>query len=118
MEFPIIFNKCPLCGCPDTVTRLACEEEMEKGIIPKDAPVALERTQIPLMGKVPPKLTVRMLIASWDVCAGDPPGSCGHRYCTRVDIVTTPVQVQAPKMPGPGGQFPGFPQGLKPQGFG
>ena len=116
MEFPIVFEKCPLCGCTETVTRMACEEEKEKGVIPKDAFVAFERTQMPLMGKIPPKLTVRILVASWDLCV-----DCGNKYCTRVDIQTVPVSVQGPKMPGqqPGhmGQFPGFPHGMKP-GFG
>lgn len=114
MEFPIEFKKCPICECTETVTRLACEEEKEKGIIPKEAFVAIERTQMPLMGKIPPKLTVRILIASWDICSG-----CGYKYCTRVDIQTTPVQMQAPKMPGQGQLPPGlqFPPGMKP-GFG
>jgi len=119
MEFPIEFTKCPACGCLDTVTRLACEEEMEKGIIPKGAHVALETSQIPLIGSTPPKLSCRVLIASWDICA-----ECGQRYCTRVQIVTQPVQVKMQNPPAgfpgnfPGGKFPGgFPPGTHP-GFG
>jgi len=104
MKFPIEFKKCPICGCTETVTRLACEEEKEKGVIPKEAFVSMEKTQVPLMGNMPPKLTVRVLIACWDVCV-----DCGHKYCTRVEIQTTQVQIQGPKMPGqlpPGFQFP------------
>ena len=111
--FPVEFSKCPLCGCPETVTRLACEEEKEKGIIPKESFVSMEKTQVPLMGRTPPKLTVRVLIACWDVCV-----DCGNRYCTRVEIQTTQVQVRPPQMPqGFPGSFPSFPPGAHP-GFG
>ena len=101
---PINFPLCWNCGHDKTATQLACQEEKDKGVIEKDAFVSMRKTGVPLIGKIPPKLTVNVLIAHWDVCL-----KCGVERCTRVEVITQPVQVQMGNAPPgfPGGQFPG-----------
>lgn len=99
IKFPMEFNKCPICGCPDTVCQIATEELKEKGKILRGAFVSLEKVIVPLEQ---PHLvaTVSLLVCHYDVCA-----ECGTRYCTRVDRTTGMAQ---PIM-GPGKGPPPFP---------
>ncbi len=99
MEFPKVFDKCPLCKCPETLCKLAWEEDVELGKISqasKDMFVSAEKIAVPL---VDPKrgvaLSVTVLVYHYDVCA-----KCGHRYCIKAEKTTQPVQMQ------PGSQFP------------
>lgn len=89
-RFPIFFEKCPNCGCTETLTRLAWDEEAEKGRVNKDTPVAAEHIATPLIDpKKPPVLSASILIQHFDTCAG-----CGMRYCTKAEIGTGPITMQ------------------------
>lgn len=108
-RFPIVFGKCPNCGCTDTITQLAWDEEAEKGRVNKDTPVAAEHLQAPL---IDPKktigITAGILILSVDWCA-----DCGTRYCTKAEIGTGQIGMG----PAPG-QRGGPSGGLMPKGYG
>lgn len=96
MFTPLIFEACPLCGGEETASRLAANAE---GSIPKDQFISLEKKITYL--KDPAKqvgLSVPTIFSHFDICA-----TCGHFYCTKVEVVNLPVQVkQAP------GGFPPF----------
>lgn len=103
-KFPIDFL-CPICKSKETVAQAACKKEKDEGRISPEAFVSLEKMTTPLIGDKPPVgLTVRGLLAHYDVCL-----NCGMRYCTRVEIITIPVTVTAPK---------GFPPTQPPFGKG
>lgn len=101
ITFPIEFSKCPVCGCPDTVCRLAVKEEIENGRFSEGQFVSLEKVATPLIDpKHPPAISAQLLLCHYDCCA-----KCGTRYCTRAEKVTGVV-----------GMKPG--QGQGPKGFG
>lgn len=110
---PIEFKECPICRllaailqdeklrCSNTVGQLETEEMKEKGQIPKNAFMSLEKVIVPLI-QSPLAAVIPVLLCHYDVCA-----KCGTRYCTRVDKGTG--------MPGPPpGKQPGFPPGQMP----
>lgn len=109
-RFPIIFEKCPYCGCTDTLTKLAWEEEAEKGRVNKDTPVAAEHIQVPL---IDPKktigITAGILLLHVDWCANP---ECGRRRLISAEVVTGQVGMG----PAPGRNT--GPSGLMPKGFG
>jgi len=107
-KFPMTFDKCPMCGCEETITQVAWAEEAEKGKVVKDTPVAAQHLQIPLMDpKKPPLLTVGILLIQADFCAG-----CGMLYSRNAQTITGQVNMGPP----PGGK--NGPGGLMPKGFG
>lgn len=101
-KFPMEFNKCPICGCPDTISRLAYKQEVvDKGKGP-EAFASSEKRPIPLIDPQKATLSVPVLLEHYDTCA-----RCGMRYCTKAEVITMGVGAfQQPGMKG----F-GFPQG-------
>lgn len=88
-------DKCWVCGCRDTVCRLGAAEEQEKGILPKDTFLSLEKMVTPLFNpQSPPIAGAKGIMCHYDVCA-----KCGHRYCTRAEKI--PVNIKF-GMPGKG----------------
>ena len=78
MSFPLLFEKCPICGCMDTVYRLGVADDPS---ISEDTFPSMEKKVTPLQDFT--KIfnpTVRVLLRHYDTCAG-----CGLDYCTRVD---------------------------------
>jgi hypothetical protein len=107
-RFPIVFEKCPHCGCTETLTKLAWDEEAEKGRVNKDTPVAAEHLKVPLID--PTKtigITGGILLLHVDWCANP---ECGRRRLVKAEVVTGKVGIGPP----PGQQ--GWPSGG--QGFG
>jgi len=99
--FPIEFNKCPICGCPDTVCRLAYKQEIvDKGRGP-EAFASSEKRPVPLMDPRSAALAIPMLIEHLDTCA-----RCGLRYCTKAEIAIGKVGMMPPGMGQPPGGFP------------
>ena len=110
-RFPIVFEKCPHCGCEETITQLAWAEEAEKGRVNKDTIVAAEHLNIPLIDpKKPPILSAGILLLHVDWCANP---ECGMRRLTKAEVVTGQIGMG----PGPG-QQPRGPGGLIPRGHG
>ncbi len=103
MEFPIIFPKCPACGCPDTVARLACADDPS---VDPTAFASLEKLLVPIqdLSKLTTP-TVKAFVVHYDVCA-----QCGTRYCTKAEIIFMPVRL-APGTPGTPGARPPFGRG-------
>ena len=88
-------DKCPSCGCRDTVCRLGATEEQKREVLPKDAFVSLEKVMVPLFNpQNPPIAGAKGILCHYDVCA-----KCGTRYCTRAEKI--PVNIKF-GMPGKG----------------
>ncbi len=103
-SLPLVFDKCPWCGCEEKITVLACQDVKD---IPEGTPVAATRIGIPLMGSHPPiGLTIQTLLLSFDYCA-----ECGRQYLVKAEKVTSPIQFQMKQgqAQGPGGNGPGLP---------
>lgn len=99
-RFPIIFEKCPNCGCTETTCRLAYKEEVvDKGKGP-EAFASSEKRPIPLLDPRSSVLTVPTLVEHYDACA-----KCGLRYCTKAEIVNAGIRMQPPQ-PGKADSFP------------
>jgi hypothetical protein len=108
-RFPMTFDKCPYCGCTETIARLAWQEEAEKGSVDKDTFIASQIIKVPLIDlKKFTGVTARILLIYIDWCA-DP--QCGRGYCVKAEIVSGPVQLMPFGKPPPGG--PGALGGLK-----
>jgi len=84
MEFPMIFERCPICGCKNTVCREACADEPS---IPKGTFVSMEKKITPIQNLTAISTpTTRVLLRHYDTCA-----KCGLDYCTRVEKTTIPT---------------------------
>lgn len=81
MSFPLTFNRCPSCGCKDTVCRLACADDPS---IPKGTFLSLEKKITPIQDftKISTP-TTKILLRHYDTCS-----KCGLDYCTRVEKTT------------------------------
>ncbi len=96
-QWPKEFNQCPICGCPDTVCRLAYQQEVvDKGKGP-DVFASSERRGVPLTDPKTAALTVPTLVEHFDTCA-----KCGLRYCTKAEIQQAQIKI----IPGRGSQMP------------
>jgi hypothetical protein len=105
-EYVKEFDKCPNCGCRETITRKAWDSEIDAGRLAEKArgyPVGAENTMFALQDPLkPPAFQVGALLISYDICS-----DCGTKYCVRVEKKVMPV---TGKMPGQGQQGP-FPFG-------
>lgn len=82
--FPIAFDKCPSCGCEDTITRLAAKGSKD---IPEGTFVSAEQTRAFMVSSSLPKgLTVGVLMIHKDFCAG-----CGRQYVTKAEFLSIPT---------------------------
>ena len=106
LKFPILFTRCPACGCEDTVARQIKKEEVAKGKISPDANVAISQTVTPMLDqkKLSQVLSVTTLVSYYDICL-----KCGCYYCFRIDKGQGMVQLGGPQPPPDKTQF-GFPQ--------
>ncbi len=101
-EFPLRFNKCPVCGCEETVCGSVEATERANGRFQSDfhPTLAVETVAIfdPTLAQqllVPRR--VPALVAYLDACA-----RCGCVYCRKVELGQGEV-TPAPKRPMPGG---------------
>ncbi len=90
MEFPLLFDKCPLCGCKKRVLESVGGEEMKKGKVGKD--MIFSTTQPIALALVDPRKTVisaLTLTVFRDICV-----DCGHEYvvCIRHKVLPWPPQ--------------------------
>ena len=106
LDFPLVFEKCPMCGCPDTVANLVADEEKTKGKLDKALKVCKEAVQTvvadprKMMGLI---MKVPVIIWYRDVCAG-----CGIERYIRIERQDVVPQQKLP--PGMLDQMPpGFP---------
>lgn len=99
-KFPKYFEKCPICGCPDTTCRLAYKQEVVEKKRGPDAFASSEKRPTPLIDPRKATLVTPVLVEHFDTCA-----KCGLRYCTKAEI----TQGKIGTIPGMKGQ--GFQQG-------
>lgn len=87
MPLPIEFEKCPVCHSKDTICRLVCADEPS---IPKGTFVSLEKLFTPIqdINRIVAPM-IKGILVHFDICA-----KCGHRYCTKAEITSAPVQIQ------------------------
>lgn len=96
LQFPIEFDKCPVCGSTRRLVALVTDEEIEKGNIKKETkgkipflsgraaifdPTALKLISIPSHCPV--------LVGYFDICL-----ECGTLYCTKIEKHIGHVQVE------------------------
>ena len=81
-SFPLEFKKCPICGCPDTITRLAYKEEVVDKGRGSEAFMSPEKLMTPLVDPLKATLVLPVLVEHRDSCA-----KCGFRYCVKAEIV-------------------------------
>ncbi len=113
-RFPIVFEKCPHCGSTETVTKLAWDEEAEKGRVNLDTPVAAEHIQTPLIDpKKPVGVSAGILVLHIDWCANP---ECGGRRLTKAEVLQGAVGMGP--APGQKGGPGAGPSGLIPKGYG
>lgn len=94
----VSFDRCPRCGCKDTVARKFVTEEVRKRAGWGDAFVSLEKVMTPLFNpQNPPIGNATGIVAHYDVCF-----KCGLRYCTRAEVIVVPISYDMTKLP-PGG---------------
>jgi len=92
LKFPIVHDKCPVCGRPRSITQRVRDEEVAKGRVPKDMPVVALRAVSPIteMKTILLGLSiVPVLTHELDVC------ECGVVYSVnsvRQDMPTSDVQ--------------------------
>ncbi len=91
IQFPIVFKRCPLCGCEDTVLARYKKENKLNAVI------ATFRLLVPLADMtqvVSPQIPAIELLK--DVCAG-----CGHEYVTIINKISIRAQFNVKGMSGP-----------------
>lgn len=100
-KFPMVFNKCPICGCPDRICQLAYNEEVKKGRAQESLASDVGRIMTPLNSPSKAILFVNVLVKHYDDCA-----KCGMRYCIKAEVVQGKIGMIPQQQKG----F-GFPQG-------
>ena len=83
LAFPIITDKCPVCGSTERVAQIVGEEEATKGKLPKGTPMSLLTSPSVMADMKAIMLSigkVTVLISIFDVCA-----NCHAVYASRID---------------------------------
>lgn len=101
LQFPLVFPKCPVCGCEETVAERVKDEEIAKGKIKTQIHAAMSRSMTPVADQraIITLLSVPMLVSFYDVCA-----RCGSVRAVRIEKGEALI---GPDKPPPG--MPGMP---------
>jgi len=103
-QYPVIFDKCPLCGCKERLIEEAVNEEIAKGRINPGMEFGLEApTASVLWDQTKPSLQAPGIIPMKDICA-----ECGFPYYRKIQKVEMPVTRLIPPKP----QQPPFLRGM------
>ena len=114
MNYPIKFEKCPVCGSDKRIVNEETKIEIEKGNLPDGAKIPALISQSKLVDMSTQMLLVRksfpVLMGFIDICA-----DCGTLYCVEVQKATGVIDPQVRSQPpgmyrpnGDGGQAPPF----------
>ena len=106
MEYPKLFDKCPSCGCEETIAQMEANKEVEAGRMRPGTKLPMIIIQTPLfdaqkLAKIVATHPIELLVSFVDACT-----MCGTLYCRDVQkqqgIVTNDPNVQKglPQMPG------------------
>lgn len=94
---PITYDKCPHCNSTERVTKVAWDEEVAKGKLPKEITPSLGTVTLPLIDqRKPPPAFFSILACYFDICL-----KCGTMYCWRIERRSG--NILQPRMPGRGG---------------
>ena len=106
LQFPLTWNKCPNCGCSDTLARTVKNEQVAKGKMKEDVILAIRQIVTPAvdMREVGHMLSIPMLVTFYDICLG-----CGNEYCVGANKVDSLITAQPGSLQGPGGTMFGKP---------
>lgn len=86
MDFPLTYDKCPLCGCKERVLENIANEEKAKGKLPKDMLFSSTIPQIALVLAAPQTLlSARSIVRYTDNCR-----RCGYEYTFRIEHKVMP----------------------------
>ena len=102
--YPKTWDKCPVCGCTDTIANSVLQEEKDKGKIGKEAKAYISQTQSLIADMTKAFLTAPVITAYYDICV-----DCGIVYCVHVEVVQASPQMTQlkPGQQGPGGIYKG-----------
>lgn len=95
LKFPIVHDKCPVCGWTKKVAEIMRDEEAAKGKVPKDSHMVAMRAVTPIAEFQTILLglsIVPVLTYEFDVCANP---DCGIFYCVNIlrqDMPTSDLQ--------------------------
>lgn len=105
LQFPMIFSKCPACGCKETVARKMKDEEVAKGEIKGEVNAAMAQSVTPIMDQreLVAVRRVPILVTFYDVCL-----KCGCYYALRVEKTEGYIDATKPRQ----GPPPGLPFGF------
>lgn len=85
MEFPLIYDKCPVCGCKERVLETIANEEKKQGKLPKDL-LFSSTPQIALVLAGPQTiLSAHSVLRYTDNCR-----RCGYEYTFRIEHKVMP----------------------------
>ena len=101
MVFPLVWEKCPLCGCKETVANKLKEEEVAKGnILDKSIHAAIAQSVTPIMDmrEIFAVRTVPVLVTFYDICLNP---ECGVYYPVRVEKMMQKIDSSQGPPPGP-----------------
>lgn len=106
-KFPVVHDKCPVCGCETTLIDVAKKEMNEKGHPVPDTEMFI--LQIGVALTTPARLLAQVVVpvvgSFWDACA-----KCGVLYCRKATLGLGQPQIQGK----PGEQKPFFGNPARP----
>ena len=117
LQFPIVHDKCPVCGWTKTVAEIMRDEAAAKGKVPKDCHIVAMRAVTPIteIQTILQGLSiVPVLTFEFDVCANP---DCGAFYCVNIlrqDMSGSDIQKMMGIAPQPQQSLPGL-QGFNRQ---
>lgn len=77
MEYPIVFDQCPICHAHGLVVKPEVDQEKEKGKIPDERVPCCEEKVLPIIDYSGPRISAPVLFIYKDICA-----NCGYEYVT------------------------------------
>lgn len=101
LNYPLKFDKCPLCGETKHVARTIADELVEKGTMTPGMPAGTNLGAVTIKDPTKTVLTAPNILKVYDICA-----RCGHEHVVYVNCKETPVLAQVPPDPN---QFPFYP---------
>lgn len=75
MDYPIVFDQCPICHATQKVVKHEVDQEKEKGKIPEDRIACSQQRILPIMDFTGPRISAPVLFIYKDICA-----NCGYEH--------------------------------------
>lgn len=100
LEWPIVHEKCPVCGSEETIGKIIAQQEREKGKIGEEVvPCLFQQTaMIADPRRLTATLSAPVVTSMYDVCANP---ECGACYCVYANLSQATTKASMPQG-GPG----------------